>query len=184
MPEAFEDIFYSYKDLVWSIINSKRIPDGDADDVFMETWHSIRRSLRNYRGEARLQSWIGTIVYRRCADYWTSHPDRGTFIPLDDAEHPDLPLFIEPVTPRDILISEEVISFVHEVLEDLDEDHRFVIERRLEGFKYREIAEMLNSGGTDQKDVNRVGKKIYEAKMQIIDILKSRNIFSPEDILE
>ncbi|MEA1928741.1 MAG: sigma-70 family RNA polymerase sigma factor [Candidatus Auribacterota bacterium] len=184
MPENFEDIFYSYKDLVWSIINSKHISSADADDVFMESWHSIRKSLRNYRGEARLQSWIGTIVYRRCADYWTSRPARGTFIPLDGDKYPDLPSFIEPITPRDILISEEVISFVHEVLEDLDEDHRFVIEKRLEGFLYREIAEMMDNGGTNPLDTNWVGKKIYEAKMQIIDILRSRNIFSPGDILE
>ncbi len=184
MPEDFEDIFYSYQDLVWSIINSRHISSADADDVFMESWYSIRKSLRNYRGEARLQSWIGTIVYRRCADYWTSRPDRGTFIPLDDDEYPDPPLFIEPVTPRDILISEEVKSLVHEVLEDLDEDHRFVIEKRLEGFLYREIAEMMNNDGTNPPDANWVGKRIYEAKIQIIDILKSRNIFGPENILE
>ena len=184
MPENFEDIFYSFKDLVWSIINSKHIPAADADDVFMETWHSILKSLRNYRGEARLQSWIGTIACRRCADYWTSRPDRQTFIPLDDDESPDPPLLIEPVTPREILLSEEVKSLVRGVLEDLDDDHRFVLEKRLEGFLYREIAEMMNEGRADPVDTNWIGKKIYEAKTRIIDILKSRDIFGPGDLLE
>ena len=184
MAEKFENIFYSYKDLVWSIINSKHIPDADAEDVFMETWHSIRNSLRNYRGEARLQSWIGTIAYRRCADYWTSRPDQVTFIPLDDDECPDRPRFIEPAPPRDILISEEVIGLVHEVLEDMDDDQRFVIEKRLEGFLYREIAEMMNEDRAEPVDTNWVGKRIYEAKTRIIDILKSRNIFGPGDLLE
>jgi len=184
MPEDFENIFYAFKDLVWSIINRKHIPSADAEDVFMETWHSIRKSLRNYRGEARLQSWIGTIACRRCADYWTSRPNGKTFIPLDDDESTDRPLFIEPVTPRDILISEEVKSLVRGVLEDLADDQRFVLEKRLEGFLYREIAEMMDGGGANPVDTNWVGKKIYEAKTRIIDILKNRNVLGPGDLLE
>jgi RNA polymerase sigma-70 factor, ECF subfamily len=184
MPENFTDIYYAYKDLVWSIINHKNISAADADDVFMKSWHSIRKSLPNYRGDARLQSWIGTIVCRRCADYWKSLPERGTMVSLDDDGYTDQSLDIEPVTPRDILISEEVVSLVHGVLDELDEVHRFVIKKHLEGFKYREIAEMRDEGGEAGLNTSWVGKRIYEAKKQIIHILNSRKIFSTEDLLE
>jgi len=176
--DNFEDIFYAYKDLVWSIINRKRIPRGDADDVFMKTWHSVLKSLDSYRGEAKLQSWIGTIAYRRCADYWRSRPQRGEMVYLDDDEYPFIPgpEAAVSVTAREKLISTETVDLVREIMEELDEERRFALEKRIEGFSYREIAEMASEEGDKNVDVNRVGKKIYQARKLILARLEERGI--------
>ena len=176
MAENFQNIYHAYKDLAWSIINYKRIPSADADDVFIEIWISVKKSLPSYRGEARLQSWIGTIASRRCADYWSSRPDGVTMVYLDDEEHRPRGIALDTATPVEKLISKESVDLVRDVLAELDDERRFVIEKRIEGFSYREIAELLAAEKGIPPDVNRVGKKLFEARVKIRVRLEEKGI--------
>ncbi len=164
MTEDFDDIYYGYKDLVWSLINDSGITDPDSNDVFQETWISIHSSLPGYRGEASLQAWIGTIARRRCADYWAKrkrHDSRFNPAPKWDPEGAP---FVEWRTALDELSSREAARELRRALESLAPDRRFVLEKRIEGLKYREIAELYNEVHLAEVDTSWVGKRIFEAR--------------------
>ncbi len=170
--EEFEDIYYGYKDLVWSLIIAAGVPSPDSDDVFQETWRSVRSSLNSFRGEASVQAWIGTIARRRCADYWAARRRRDfRLLPPGEAD-PEGRLFVEYRTAFDRLASREAVDLIREALEDLEEDQRFVLKRRIDGLKYREIAE-LRGGGVD---TNRVGKRLLEARRALAAILGEKGL--------
>lgn len=176
MSENFEDIFYGYKDLVWSLINASGIPHPDSGDVFQEAWRSIHSSLKGYRGEASLQAWIGTIARRRCADYWEQkkrHDSR--FNPAPEWDPEGAP-FVEWRTALDELSSREAAAALRRGLEGLERDQRFVLEKRIEGLKYREIAELYNELNLAKVDTNWVGKRIFEARERLAEILRGEGL--------
>ncbi len=172
MREDFDDIFHGYKDLVWSLINASGIPDPDSGDVFQESWLSVHSSLPGYRGEATLQAWIGTIARRRCADYWENqrrHDSR--FNPAPEWDPEGAP-FVEWRTALDKLSSREATDALRRALAGLEPDSRFVLEKRIEGLKYREIAELYNDLYFAGVDTNWVGKRIFEARQILAGILQ------------
>jgi len=172
MSENFEDIYYAYKDLVWSIINDSGIPRPDSDDVFQETWCSIHSSLPGYRGEASLPAWIGTITRRRCADYWEKKKRHDSRFRPAPEWNPEGAPFVEWRTAKEELSSREAAAAILKGLERLDRDRRFVLEKRIEGLKYREITELYNETHSAGIDTARVGKMIYEARERLAEILR------------
>jgi len=174
---SFEDIYYAYKNLVCSIILKKRIPPSDAEDVFMEVWQAAARSLRSGSEVRNFQSWLGVITLRRCADFWRRRPPAGAGArPIGgDGEEGGVPA--DHHDPRQRAMEREIVEIVDRALERLPFEERFVLRKRLDGFKYREIALMLSSRLDHPVDANRVGKIILEAKERLASILENMTGF-------
>lgn len=63
VPGAFEQLVSDYQKLCWHVIDRMvRHPD-DTRELCQETFLRIHRTLRQYRGESALKSWIAQIAY-------------------------------------------------------------------------------------------------------------------------
>jgi RNA polymerase sigma-70 factor (ECF subfamily) len=66
---AFERLVNKYERLVAHIVY-KMIPASEEfEDICQEVFIKVYKSLKTYRGDARLSTWIGRITYNRCIDY-------------------------------------------------------------------------------------------------------------------
>ncbi len=190
--EEFNKIYSEYGNLVWSMIGKLGIPVSDRDDVFMESWEAISRSFGSFDGRSKLSTWIALVVRNKAIDYIRKrHP-----IPIEAAElfrrietigsgvaiHPVVPR--GGSSPRDRVVRREIAELIRRTLEKLPPQRKFIVEKWMIGFKYREIAELLNAFEGDPVDANYVGKEIYNAKIEIGKYLAGEGVQSMKDLLE
>lgn len=190
--EKFNEIYRDCGNLVWSMIGKLGIPVSDRDDVFNESWEAISRSFDSFDGRSKLSTWIALVVRNKAIDHIRKrHP-----IPIEAAElfrrieasgseiavHPVVPR--GGSSPRDRVVRREIAELIRRALEKLPPQSKFIVEKWMIGFKYREIAELLNAGEDDPVDANYVGKEIYNAKMDISKYLAGAGIQSMKDLSE
>jgi RNA polymerase sigma-70 factor (ECF subfamily) len=141
--DAFELLYERHKRAAYSLARRIVGSDGNSDDVVQETFISVWRSIERYDPKrASVRTWLMRIVHRRAIDALRSqmvHLKRR-------AEGEGLAEGIESSDPAPDTIAlrhEEAIT-VHEVLIELPNDQRKVIELAyFNGFTQSEIAEML-----------------------------------------
>jgi RNA polymerase sigma factor (sigma-70 family) len=62
-PGAFERLVREYQGLCWHIIHRMVRHPEDARELCQETFLRVHQSLRQYRYESALKSWIGRVAY-------------------------------------------------------------------------------------------------------------------------
>src|SRR5213075_1740268 len=64
--EAFRELVDTYKGMVFAVV-LRSLPDrADVEDVAQEVFVRVHRGLRNFRGDARLSTWICRIAMNAC----------------------------------------------------------------------------------------------------------------------
>ncbi len=190
-PEDFNDIFDRYGTLVWSMIGKMGIQSSDREDVFMESWEAVFDSIDSFDGQAQFSTWIARIVRNKSIDHIRKHLP----VPLDDEELVRLAetagtragVSILPPgapSPRVKAMRKEAADLIGSALDELSPRRKFIAEKWMAGFKYREIAEMLNAVDVDPVDEQYVGKQVYYAKMLLTKSLAGAGIQSFKDLLE
>lgn len=67
--EAFLTLYNRYLNKVYHRVKS-RVPLTDVEDVTQEIFIAMVRSIRNFKGDSSLNTWLYTIVNRQIADYY------------------------------------------------------------------------------------------------------------------
>ena len=150
--EAFRALFELYRDKVYSIALRYTNDESTAMDIAQDTFLKLFSSIREFRGEARLESWLYRLVVNSCLDQkrrWRR------FLPFMDRLLEDLRFTGESALHT--LLQEEVSEQVRSVVATLPPDQRIVIVLRYtEGLSYEEIAEALGcSKGTVASRLSR-----------------------------
>ena len=140
----FEQSRAGIRRLCYSYLNSA----SEVDDLFQEIMTNVWNSLPNFRGEAKLSTWVYRIGVntalihrqrRRPSEELSDIPDHGVS------------------TQRD-LERQEQLAALHRAIAQLGDQDRLIVSLLLEGLSYREIADV--TGIT----VNYVGVKISRIK--------------------
>lgn len=125
----------------------------DAGDVIQEGFLQVFRNLADFRGGARLGTWIHTIVAREAIRKIKS---RIYFEDIDEAEADAL---IDLSGPIDIEYLEQAIA-------GLPEGYRAIFTLyEIEGFRHREIAELLNVSENTSKSQLFKAKRLLKEKL-------------------
>lgn len=66
---AFNLLYERYLKIVYQRVHYS-IPQADVEDVTQETFVSVVRSLKDFRGESKFRTWLYTILGRKIADYY------------------------------------------------------------------------------------------------------------------
>lgn len=66
---AFNLLYERYLKIVYQRVRYS-IPQADVEDVTQETFVSVVRSLKDFRGESKFRTWLYTILGRKIADYY------------------------------------------------------------------------------------------------------------------
>jgi RNA polymerase sigma-70 factor, ECF subfamily len=139
-PRAFEVFVVTHQHRVFSIALRMLGSRAEAEDIAQETFLRAHRAIGEFRGEARLGTWLYGIASRLCLNRLASAPrrlERGG----DDA------LLRLPAPAGDAagaLERSELEAALQQAIAELPEERRIVVVLRdLEGLAYEEIATAL-----------------------------------------
>ena len=152
--EIFDLWLKDYKALLFKIIRAYAIQREDQDDLFQEVCIQVYRSIPNFKGMSAVTTWIYRIALNTAIKWSTKerrHQEGHQEIKhethvLEAMENPD----------------DERISWLYQEIHQFNEVDRSLSLLLLEGYSYREMAEMLGISESN------IGVKIHRIKKQLI----------------
>jgi RNA polymerase sigma-70 factor, ECF subfamily len=166
--DAFRSLFETYKNRVFSVALRFSGDEAAAMDIAQETFLKLFSSIRDFRGAAKLETWIYRLVVNSCMDY---RRRARRLIPLADDFAATLPT---PAADSLLeILRSELSRSVRSEVDRLAPDLRIVIVLRYtEALSYDEIAEVLGcSPGTVASRLNRA-HKVLERRLSRLSNLK------------
>jgi len=163
--DAFRALFEAHKDQVYSIALRFSGDRALAMDIAQDTFLKLFSSIRDFRGDARFETWIYRLVVNSCLD----HKRRSwRLIPIADEL---MAILQAPADSLNEVLRSELRHRVQSAVERLTPDLRMVIVLRYtEGLSYDEIAEVLGcSPGTVASRLNRAHKVLERRLSHLVD---------------
>ena len=142
----------------------------DAEDLVQETYVKGWRSFRTFQEDTNLRAWLFRIMTNTYINKYNAAKRKGTEVELDDVEELFLYKRLGSIDQSKLSSSAEdqmlnlfTDDEVKNALESLPEDFRIpVLLSDVDGFSYKEIAEMLEIPmGTVMSRLHR-GRKIMQ----------------------
>lgn len=152
--DGFRELFELYQDKVYSIALRFSGQPAEAMDISQDTFLKLFSSLADFRGDARLDTWIYRLVVNRCLD---QRRRSRRWLPLSDAFRSTLRAAGDSLTQ---VLQQERDGRVQDAIERLAPDLRIaVVLRYTEAMSYDEIAEVLGcKAGTVASRLHRAHK--------------------------
>ena len=148
---AFEELVYRHDRSVLSIALKYANSEDDAKDLYQEVFIRVYRGLKSFRFQSEFSTWLFRITTNVCLTY-KSKSKEHLKISIDknfDVEEQEIStsqqLVYEGLSPEEISSRADIGALVHEAVESLSPKQKMTfILKHYEGYKIREIAEMLN----------------------------------------
>lgn len=150
---AFRYVFDEHYDRLYRFALARSGGDSHlAEDLVQQTLSRAIQSLRSYRGEARLQTWLFTICRNTIIDWRRKKGLQDNSVVLAD-DFPNVQAVVEsysaPVAHEPLAQTEriELNSIVQMVLDRLPKNYGDALEwKYIQGWSILEISEELNIG--------------------------------------
>lgn len=157
-----------HKNLVWHMVLRMVNQSEDAEDLCQDVFLRVFREVKNFRGDAKLSTWIGSIAYNVCIDYLRKK-GREKVYPTDDLR-PVMQGVASPDNTTRNLGRSDIKSIVHGVISQLPVNYRTVITLyHLEEYSYREISEITGMPeGTVKSYISRAREIIREKVLELV----------------
>jgi len=156
--KAFETLVITYQHRVFGVALRMLGSRAEAEDIAQETFLRAHRAVGEFRGEARLGTWLYAIASRLCLNRIASAPRR-----LERAD--DAALLRLPAPGADAasaLERSELEAALQQAIAALPEERRIVVVLRdLEGLDYEEVAEVLGL------PLNTVRTRLHRARLDL-----------------
>jgi len=151
---AFSALVQRYERLVYRVAYRLLGDPDEADDAAQEVFVRLFDSLADFRGEARLSTWLYRATRNRCVS--TLRRQRPV-ISLEEVEGTPPGNGIDD--PEEALLRQETTDLVQRALGSLPEMYRtLMVLRHLEGLSYADIAEVTGL------PVGRVKSRLFRAR--------------------
>lgn len=149
LMEDFQAIHDSYRPRISRYL-ARLVGQLEAEDLTQEVFARVDKGLKDFRGDAKLSTWIYRIATNVATDRMRSRSFQearpGKSISRDESPIEDIDPFTgekKPSVEREA-IRKEMSSCVHDFIDSLPENYRaVVILSEIEGFTNPEIAEVL-----------------------------------------
>ena len=148
---AFEELVYRYDRSVFSIALKYSNNEDDAKDLYQEVFIRVYRSIKGFRFQSEFSTWLFRITTNVCLTYKSrskEHLRVSIDKDFDDEENEfstTKELVYDGSSPEEISSGADLGEMVNAAVESLSPKQKmtFVL-KHYEGYKIREIAEMLN----------------------------------------
>jgi RNA polymerase sigma-70 factor, ECF subfamily len=148
---AFEELVYRYDRNVLSITIKYANNEDDAKDLYQEVFIRVYRGIKNFKFQSEFSTWLFRITTNVCLTYKSrskEHLRVSIDKEFDDEENEfstTKELVYDGSSPEEISSGTDLGDIVNAAVESLSPKQKmtFVL-KHYEGYKIREIAEMLN----------------------------------------
>ena len=148
---AFEELVYRYDRNVLSIALRYALNEDDAKDLYQEVFIRVYRGLKSFRFQSEFSTWLFRITTNVCLTYKSRSKEHlkisiNSNYSSDDEEDKTMKeLVYDGSSPEEISSGSDLGDQVNAAVETLSPKQKmtFVL-KHYEGYKIREIAEMLN----------------------------------------
>ena len=150
--QIFADWLSQHRGILFKIVRVNAFTPHDQDDLFQEICLQMWRSIPDFRGEAKVSTWIYRVALYTAAVWVRSEKKQPQTQPLAAMEH-TLTMAANPPDER--------LTWLYEQIAQLEAIDRSVCLLRLDGFSYQEVAEMLGISESN------VGVRFHRIKAQL-----------------
>lgn len=138
---AFTEVINKYSEpLYWQIRRMVESHD-DANDILQETFMKAWSSLENFRGDAKLTTWLYKIAINESITFLARERKRQN-VSLDDEES----MLVNMIEADDFVDGDEIAKELRKAIAGLPEKQRLVFNMRYyDEMKYEQMAEILGT---------------------------------------
>lgn len=140
LEEQITRLFDELREPVYRHVLCLRVCPAEADDIIQETFLRLYRHLHAGGREDNLRGWVFRVAHNISINELKSHRHLVASEPEQWAElgAPD-----RTPGPEELLLRKEKMVRVHAAISRLSEQQKHCLYLRAEGFRYREIADIL-----------------------------------------
>ena len=162
---AFEELVRTYQHRVFGVAVRMLGSSAEAEEVAQETFLRAHRALADFRGDAKLSTWLYAIASRLCLNRLASGEGRMSRARAEGLDR----LPAAGGEPGADLERSEREAALHRAIAELPEDRRIVVVLRdIEGLTYDEIAAALSL------ELNTVRSRLHRARALLAQRLRGR----------
>lgn len=151
--QIFDHWLSDHKGILFKIVRAYAFTPLDQEDLFQEISLQLWQSIPDFRGEAKTSTWIYRVALFAATVWVRQEQHRPQTRPLAGMEF-TLSAKYQP--------SDERLDWLYEQIAQLDPIDRSVCLLLLDGFSYREIADLLGISES------YVGVKIHRIKKKLV----------------
>ncbi|AEW01258.1 RNA polymerase subunit sigma-70 [Niastella koreensis] len=167
---AFKSLVANYQDLVYNTALGIVQNSEDAEDVAQEVFIQVYRSIDQFKGDARLSTWIYRITTTKALDHIRSRKRKKRFAFITSLFGPNDELVHEPVDfqhPGVTLDRKEQAALLFRMIEQLPENQKVAFTlHKTEELSYQEIADVM------QLSVSAVESLLFRARQNLRKLLE------------
>jgi RNA polymerase sigma-70 factor (ECF subfamily) len=160
---AFEDLVIAYQHRVFGVALRMLGSRAEAQDLAQDVFLRVHGAIADFRGDAKLSTWLYTITSRLCLNRLASSERRMT----REGEETLTRLATNQAGPAAELERGELEAALHRAIAELPEERRIVVVLRdLQGLSYEEIAAAL------ALELGTVRSRLHRARMDLKEKLE------------
>ncbi len=162
-PEAFGEIVKRWERKIFALCFGMLNREDEAKDAAQETFIAAFRNLKNFRGDAKVSSWLHRIAINQCLTTKRRTKSRSESF-IDDDENQNEKIFVAParISPSRTTEQNERLKFVRQAVQSLPSDLRQVIVmKEFEDMTFQEISDTL------ELPLSTVKSRLYTALKQL-----------------
>jgi RNA polymerase sigma-70 factor (ECF subfamily) len=151
--EIFDSWLHEHKGILFKIIRAYAFMPHDQDDLFQDISLQLWQSIPDFRGESKASTWIYRVALYSASSWVRKEKRRPQTQPLAEMEQ----TLIMAEQPRN-----DRLDWLYEQIAQLNPIDRAVCLLMLDGFSYKEIADLLGISESN------VGVKIHRIKQHLV----------------
>jgi RNA polymerase sigma-70 factor (ECF subfamily) len=167
---AFKSLVTTYQDMVYNTALGIVQNSEDAEDVTQEVFIQVYRSIDQFKGDARLSTWMYRITTTKALDHIRSRRRKKRFAFITSLFGPNDELVHDPVDfqhPGVALDRKEQAALLFRMIDQLPENQKVAFTlHKTEELSYQEIAEVM------QLSVSAVESLLFRARQNLRKLLE------------
>lgn len=160
-PRAQKKLYDRYAPMAMGVCMRYVRHREDAEDVMVEALFKVLTHIQQYKGDGSFEGWIRRIVVNESLMFLRRRHNFNMTVELDQVKEPGVPVGIVSK-----LAAEDILS----LMDELPTGYRTVFNLYvIEGYKHREIAEMLGISINTSKSQLILAKKRMQELLDKVD---------------
>jgi len=181
-PDGFDRLYRDHVDLIYRYAYRLCGEAESAKDLVQETFLNAYQGLKDFRGEARISTWLYTIASRACIRMRRKRKGQPEhelsmeeFVPTSEGEF-RLQIPMDGLSPEEALQNKELRKALDHAIEKLPQKYRMaLVLRDMEGLSAKEVGTIM---GLNERAVK---SRLHRARLFVRRELSARGITRHDD---